>query len=1138
MRKVTFMISLLILISSSAFAATHFQDKYRWRNDDGSETEATWKADENQEIEYHKIENIRLRFQFYVDGSVGDANTLYLYYSTNTDDWTKITTDGSTNHFVLALSNHFDDQDPTTRQLSENIDWPFTAGKIIESSSSIDYSNSISDESTEYEICIKPTSNAQSDTYYFRLERDVWGAFDSEEYAVMNYSNILYVDADASGNNDGSSWEDAYTSLQDALDDAENGQQIWVAAGTYKPETEVGGSGDRYKTFQMIEGVEIYGGFAGNENPATFDLDTRDFAANETILSGDLNGDDVVTGSAATLTFANNSENCYHVFYQDQLGLTDAAELNGFTIYGGNADGTGNHDYGSGMYNEQCYPTLNNIIFRNNQSVTGVLYFYNISTGAQLSNLIFENNDGGYYGALYIEGSTGNSVLTNALIINNKGEYGGGLYNSDALTTINNATFSGNYASSDGGGVYNTSGVLTLNNCIIWENKADGDGDEVYYSEYGGSSTNLNYSCHKNEAGDIFGTLTTSNCITSDPKFIDPDNDIFALYGISPCVNTGNNSNNSEDYDIRGENRIQNTTIDMGCYEWTEGTDPFKKYIFVNDNASGNNDGTSWANAFNSFQDALDEAVSDDEIWVAAGTYNPEIEVGGAGDRYKTFQMKEGVGIYGGFYGSETNISQRDIVANETILSGDIGTADDYSDNCYHIFYHPSGLGITSATVLDGFTITGANANGSDQASYGGGFYNNTNSPTIRNCIIENNRALFGAGIRNDNSTPNLINVLIINNTATTSGGGIYNSISSELTLTNTTISNNSAANGGGIFNTFSSSISGYNSIIWGNSASNIGKQISNSMGSIVNLYYSCYSNKTGDIHNSSTFSPDENCVTENPRFVDSFMGDFRLKLTSPCIDIGNDAYNSETSDIRGVEFSRKLLKTDHSQIGNIDLGAYEYKEGADPSCEQEVWVDATYSSHEDFGFTHFTNLGLALGAVCVGGTVNIANHSNTIYSNDVNFDNLKVILGDYDLEITGNITAGLIQTTNVGKLIMKDLTANTTKTFPIADGTNNYTMTITTSDVNNPDISVRISNLNPTGSINSDFWEIDGPENLDATITFRVDKASIAPKTLGSSTNLRYNNGSRYVPVNGDNFSIEEFNDHYIITITSVNKF
>lgn len=200
------------------------------------------------------------------------------------------------------------------------------------------------------------------------------------------------------------------------------------------------------------------------------------------------------------------------------------------------------------------------------------------------------------------------------------------------------------------------------------------------------------------------------------------------------------------------------------------------------------------------------------------------------------------------------------------------------------------------------------------------------------------------------------------------------------------------------------------------------------------------------------------------------------------------------------------------------------------------VYVSEDYTSANSiWGFDYFNNLTTALGLAAHNATVNITNYS---HSGNVDMTGRTFVVGALDFDVTGNLSGGLVQVTSTGKLLMNDLASNTTKSFPITDGTHNYTMTITTADVNNPDISVRISNLNPTGSINSDFWDIDGPLNLNATVTLRVDKASIAPKTLSTNSQLRYFDGTKYTPVNGNNFSIQEFDTYYIITLTGVNKF
>ena len=125
----------------------------------------------------------------------------------------------------------------------------------------------------------------------------------------------IYVDADATaGANDGSTWDDALTDLQPALTAAGSGTEIWVAAGTYKPTSGT----DRSASFQMKNGVTLYGGFDPSVGDTAFE--DRDWEANETILSGDLNGDDGPD-------FANNGENSYHVFYHDTLGLDHTAVL-------------------------------------------------------------------------------------------------------------------------------------------------------------------------------------------------------------------------------------------------------------------------------------------------------------------------------------------------------------------------------------------------------------------------------------------------------------------------------------------------------------------------------------------------------------------------------------------------------------------------------------------------------------------------------------------------------------------------------------------------------------------------------------------------------------------------------------------
>ena len=200
--------------------------------------------------------------------------------------------------------------------------------------------------------------------------------------------------------------------------------------------------------------------------------------------------------------------------------------------------------------------------------------------------------------------------------------------------------------------------------------------------------------------------------------------------------------------------------------------------IYVNADASTGGDGDSWATALKYLQDALNDAESGDEIWVAEGTYKPDQDEGGnvtPGNRTEKFRLINGVAIYGGFPPGGGEWYERDPndPNNETILSGNIGAAGIRSDNSYHVV---AGGGTDETAVLDGFIITAGNANGSGARRRGGGMYNNNSDPTLTNCTFIGNRA-SGAG------------------------GGMYNLNSSNPTVTNCTFSDNSANNGGGMHN-------------------------------------------------------------------------------------------------------------------------------------------------------------------------------------------------------------------------------------------------------------------------------------------------------------------------------------------------
>ena len=228
--------------------------------------------------------------------------------------------------------------------------------------------------------------------------------------------------------------------------------------------------------------------------------------------------------------------------------------------------------------------------------------------------------------------------------------------------------------------------------------------------------------------------------------------------------------------------------------------------IYVNADAAPAGDGTSWATAYRDLQEALDAAAAVPtpatpvELWVAAGIYRPSRLTDPVDPRTATFQLLDGVALYGGFAGGESDRAQRDPAANETILSGDLAGNDqpDFvanGENSYHVV---TGSNTNATAVLDGFTITAGNANGSGGLHDGGGGMSSVaGSPTLANCTFRANTAgRQGGGMDNRVGTPTLSNCIFSENTARF-GGGMHSTFSRP-TLTNCTFSGNMADVGGG----------------------------------------------------------------------------------------------------------------------------------------------------------------------------------------------------------------------------------------------------------------------------------------------------------------------------------------------------
>ena len=204
----------------------------------------------------------------------------------------------------------------------------------------------------------------------------------------------------------------------------------------------------------------------------------------------------------------------------------------------------------------------------------------------------------------------------------------------------------------------------------------------------------------------------------------------------------------------------------------------------VDSGATGLNNGSSWANAFTQLNTALQFAQSGDSIWVASGEYLPTDN----GNRDSSFVLKNGVCIFGGFNGSETALFQRNLQQNPTVLSGDIGVANDNSDNSYNVIY---GIGLDTNTVINGFIIEMGSANSTNPADSnfrhksGGGmflvpFTNLDCTPVVENCIFKNNYVtatgpdIFAGGTIQADVNPRIRHCIFTNENITISSGLQY----------------------------------------------------------------------------------------------------------------------------------------------------------------------------------------------------------------------------------------------------------------------------------------------------------------------------------------------------------------------------
>ncbi|MCP4680630.1 MAG: right-handed parallel beta-helix repeat-containing protein [Deltaproteobacteria bacterium] len=634
--------------------------------------------------------------------------------------------------------------------------------------------------------------------------------------------------------------------------------------------------------------------------------------------------------------------------------------MTGVTLRGNSAQ------VGGGMFNNASSPIVTDCMFQSNTAVadeSGGGGMYNLQSSPVVTGSYFKENaasgsdsDGG---GIYNNDSTEVSFLGSVFWGNSASDDGAGiLSDADSTMTVTNCIFYKNTASgsasSTGGGIHAVGTDTEIVNCTFYRNSAD-QGSAV---EAGGTLNIVNSILWDNGAPQISGTPTsvTYSNLDQDPLFEDPSNGNLHLQLGSPCIDTGDNSvvpdiapdagtDDPSILDIDGNLRIINGTVDMGADE--------AAFKFVDADAQGTNDGTSWKDAFLSLQDALDEAGYGYQILVAEGTYKPEKPDG----REATFLLPEGVMIYGGFdptpggapisdagltdagLNPAGGFDARDWKTHKTILSGDLGVESDSSDNAFHVV---TG---SAKAMLDGLNISGGAADGEGEQSYGGGILNKGTSPAVTNCLIRNNSAQYGGGMANlDGASPVLTNTSFENNNSEYYGGAMYNSKSLPQMNNCIFISNTSHA-GGGMANQEKSNPRIINCTFYKNTAEYAGGGIYNhdSFPIVSNtILFGSDASEESQIHvvTNVTYSnvqgicmEDPSCggagnIDMEPGFIDDDDSDgevdLRLTPVSICIDIGDNTAGITALDMDGNP--RNKVGNGGSGEPVVDLGAYEFQ--------------------------------------------------------------------------------------------------------------------------------------------------------------------------------------------------------------------
>lgn len=695
---------------------------------------------------------------------------------------------------------------------------------------------------------------------------------------------IVRVSVSGDDANDGLSWERAKRSIQAALDDAftESGE-VWVSAGQY----------DDAITLRPL--VKLFGGFGGTEVLRN----ERNVELHSTVLDG---------GSLFGIVRGE---------YLDEI-----AELNGFTIQNGlavqgaavwlyrsSASIVGNRirqnrthagfsipsDAGGGMYLERSDAWIEGNTFQENFSLRGAAIHVLEGEPRILRNLFSANvatNTSGpdLCAGIYLSsGADAGTVIANNNFVGNRAldsigspmGMGLAIWAGRPAKIVNN-TFAGNYAQAFDGVPLDPSQpsrsaaiCLNANGLLIANNIFMGNWRALFTSSFP-SQTISNNCFYLQVAADVTGLpmpAADAGNIFIDPKLAGRYSP-FHLAADSPCRDAGNSGFVKSWWtDQNGGPRILGPAVDMGADEFN-GTVPseFPRIVYVRETGDDAADGQSWGNARATIQAGVNAASAQGgaEVWVAKGSYQERI------------QIKPYTYVHGGYYGDEVVASDRDLLANQTVIDAQqLGTAVTIDAPGTH-------------SALTGFTII----NG--LGFFGGGVHcRPMSAPLIANnrifnCASDNTigsmssnqaaRYSGGGGIRGESASPVILNNVIVSNSAPAlvvfgrlhaGGGGISLTGGSQAVVAHNTLARNSGYAQLGTISLTSANVEIRNNII----AFGTGG-ISAATGTNPLIERNCF---FGNADNGLT---GDQPVFDDPRFLDD-QAMFFVAADSPCLDTG-----------------------------------------------------------------------------------------------------------------------------------------------------------------------------------------------------------------------------------------------------------